>query len=280
MGGSALVLGGGGLTGIGWEVGLLAGLAEAGVAVTAADTVIGTSAGSVVGAQLTSGACSLPELYERQLRPPEGEIAARMGKRVLGAWAYAALRAKDTRDLGARLGRLALRAGSVGEAERRAVMARRLPSHTWPERRLLVTAVDAASGELRCFGADDGADLVDAVAASCAVPGVWPPMTIDGRRWIDGGARSYANADLAEGHDRVVVLAPISRGLGPAPSVRAQAERLSASGARVAVVTPDAAARAAFGRNMLDPARRAAAARAGRVQAAAHAAAVAAVWDA
>ncbi|MEE1927530.1 patatin-like phospholipase family protein [Streptomyces sp. TRM 70351] len=279
MEGSALVLGGGGLTGIGWEAGLLAGLAGAGVDLTTADHVIGTSAGSVVGAQFTSGACTPDELYERQLVDPAGETFARLGPAVLTRWALAALRSRDPRRFRARLGRMALDAPTPPEAERRAVIAGRLLSHRWPGRPALhVTAVDARTGEFRAFGAASGVDVVDAVTASCAVPGVWPPATIAGRRWIDGGVRSGANADLARGCARVVILAPMAGGAGPLVSVRAQAERLAADGARVAVVTPDAASRAAFGRNMLDPARRAAAARAGRAQAAAHARAVAAVW--
>src|SRR3954468_18850847 len=72
----ALVLGGGGITGIAWEIGLLKGLRDLGVDLTAADTVIGTSAGSVVGAQLTS-AFDLDDLYAAQLREPRGEVAAR-----------------------------------------------------------------------------------------------------------------------------------------------------------------------------------------------------------
>jgi NTE family protein len=120
--------------------------------------------------------------------------------------------------------------------------------------------------------------LVDAVAASCAVPGVWPPVTIDGRRWIDGGMRSSANADLAEGYERVVVLAPIPTGFGPMTRVADQVARLRAAGARVATVTPDRAARRAIGRNVLDPARRAVSARAGYAQAAAVTAEIRAVW--
>ena len=73
---TALVLGGGGITGIAWEIGVLAGLAEAGADLTGADLVVGTSAGSVVGAQVTAGA-DLEALHARQLEPPTGERAAR-----------------------------------------------------------------------------------------------------------------------------------------------------------------------------------------------------------
>jgi NTE family protein len=143
---------------------------------------------------------------------------------------------------------------------------------------LRVTAVDAHDGRFEVFDAGSGVQLLDAVGASCAVPGVWPPVSIGGRRYLDGGMRSPANADLAAGYPRVVVVAPMVRGVGPIVAVAAQAEQLRRAGAAVIVLSPDTAARRAIGRNVLDPARRAAAARAGRAQAAADAAAVRQVW--
>jgi NTE family protein len=273
----ALVLGGGGITGIAWELGMLAGLAEAGVDLSTADLVVGTSAGSVVGVQVTSGT-ALEELYAGQLVAGVNEIAARIGTRTLLAYLWALASSRDTKGSGARIGRLALAARTVPEAERRAVIESRLPVREWPDRRLLIAAVDAESGEFTAFDRDSGVALVDAVGASCAVPGVWPPVTIGGRRWIDGGVRSTTNADLAAGCDRVVVLAPVTVGLGAMPSVARQAARLAADGSRVTVASPDRAARRAIGRNVLDPARRAASARAGRAQAASAATAIAAVW--
>ncbi|MEV6651766.1 patatin-like phospholipase family protein [Streptomyces sp. NPDC051219] len=278
MGDTALVLGGGGLTGIGWECGILHGLTEAGVDLSTAELVVGTSAGSVVGAQLTSGLLTTRELYERQLADATGESLARLGTGLMARYAWGVLRSRDAEGYGARMGTMALAARTPQEAERRAVIATRLVSHDWPDRRLVVTAVDALTGEFKAFDRDSGVGLVDAVSASCAVPGVYPPVTIGGRRWIDGGMRSSANADLAAGYGRVVILAPITAGGGPIASARAQAARLSAGGARVLLLTPDRAARSAFGRNVLDPARRAPAAHAGLVQAAAHAEEAAAVW--
>lgn len=159
------------------------------------------------------------------------------------------------------------------------MIAARVPREDWPDRPLLITAVDAVTGELTAFDAASGVSLVDAVGASCAVPGVWPPVTIAGRRWIDGGIRSPANADLAAGCDRIVVLAPIPRGMRAATSVAAQAATLTRAGRVVAVVSPDQAAVAAIGRNVLDPARRAPAARAGHAQAGAALDRVVAVWN-
>lgn len=178
----------------------------------------------------------------------------------------------------ARIGRLALQTATVPERERLDVITSRLGGAGWPSGRdLQVTAVDAHTGAFRAFDRGCGATLTEAVAASCAVPGVWPPITALGSRWIDGGVRSMANADLASGYERVVVLAPLTSGFGAMVRPRTQVEALTASSAAV-LVTPDAAARSAFGRNVLDPARRPPSARAGRAQAAAVAAEVRAVW--
>jgi NTE family protein len=108
------------------------------------------------------------------------------------------------------------------------------------------------------------------------VPGVYPPVTIGERRYVDGGIRSAANTDLAAGYDRVVVLAPIPRGMGPMAGVDRHVAGLT--GTRVAVVSPDAASRTAIGRNVLDPAARAGSARAGRAQASAVVEQVAEAW--
>lgn len=278
MTGTALVLGGGGYTGIGWEIGMLAGFTEAGVDLATADAVIGTSAGSIVGAQLTSGRLAPDELFTRQLAPVTGETAARMGTRELARFAYLALRSRDAVDFGARMGRLALGSRAAAGPSRRDAVARRLVSHDWPARRLMITAVDATTGQRTAFDDTSGADLVDAVSASCAVPGVWPPVRIGEKWWIDGGVHSSANADLAAGYGRVVVLAPVAAGGGPIATARAQGAALARRGARVCVLVPDRAARAAFGRNVLDPAKRAAAAHAGRRQAAAHLKEVGSVW--
>jgi NTE family protein len=272
----ALVLGGGGVTGIAWEWGILAGLAEAGVDLSDADLVVGTSAGSVVGAQVATG-LDPQERYEVQLRPPEGEVAAVLGRGVWLRIGLAMIGPPGGQKFRARLGRMALAAQTVPEQTRIDVISSRLPVHEWPQRRLLITAVDAHSGEFRAFDRDSGVTLVQAVAASCAVPLVWPPVTIDGHRYMDGGTRSGTNADLAAGYDRIVVLAPLTRGFGPLLSARAQVEALRPA-STVTLVSPDAAALRAIGRNVLDPARRAAAARAGRAQAAAALDEIRAVW--
>jgi len=274
----ALVLGGGGITGIAWELGLLAGLSEAGLDIMSPDLVVGTSAGSVVGAQILSGE-RIEDLYDRQLADPSGEAGGRMGAGALArfviasAWPGGASRGR------AYLGRAALRASTNPESDSRAVFESLVPRDSWPERRLLVTAVDAATGEPRVFDRESGVQLRDAVAASCAVPIVWPPITIQGHRYIDGGVRSIANADLAAGCDRVVVLAPATFALRRSGRISRQLSSLGRD-VRSVVVTPDAQARASIGRNVLDPAQRAASARAGRRQGAVVASDVKAVWSA
>ena len=277
---TALVLGGGGITGIAWEIGVLAGLAEAGTDLSGADLVVGTSAGSVVGAQLACGA-ELEAMYARQLEPATAEKAARLNRATLAQFGWAMLRSrgKDV-EFRRRIGALALAAEKAGatpsEQERLDVIGSRLVSAEWPSRRLVITAVDAETGEFHAFDRDSGVPLVQAVAASCAVPGVYPPCTIGGRRYVDGGMRSAANADLAHDYDRLVVLAPIPRGVGPMASVDAQVTGMVS---RVAVVSPDQDSKVAIGKNVLDPAARAPSAEAGRRQAAAVAARVAEVWN-
>jgi len=237
--------------------------------------VVGTSAGSVVGAQILGG-LTLEELYARQLEDVTGEIAAKMSVGAMARFVMYAMWPGEQRGR-ARLGRAASRAHTVPESERRAVIGGRLPSPAWPERKLKITAVDAETGELRTFDRDSGVTLLDAVAASCAVPLVWPPITIGGRRYIDGGARSVANADLAIGCDRVIVLAPVTLALRRSSRLVSQLASLGA-GVRSVVVSPDAQARRAIGGNSLDPARRAASARAGQAQAASAIDSVKAVW--
>jgi NTE family protein len=279
--GRALVLGGGGVTGIAWEVGVIAGLAETGIDVRDVDLVIGTSAGAAVAAQITSGE-PLDALVARQRTPASEskEIAAVLDLEVLGS-IFATLLDADLEpdERRARVGTAALAADTVSEPVRLEAIAARLPRDEWPplgDRRVLLTAVDAASGAFVTFDASSGVALVDAVAASCAVPGIWPPVTIDGRRYVDGGVRSATNADLATGFEEVLVLTPMDPALvvGQASELAA----LEASGSAVAVVQADPAALEAMGDNPLDPERRGAAVDQGLRQGREAAAALGAAW--
>jgi NTE family protein len=273
MGGQALVLGGGGVAGIAWTTGLLAGLAEHGQDLTGADLLVGTSAGSVVAAQVTSGT-PLDELYARQVDPAKQtpEIPADIDfEKFAAAFGDAVTVSTSPVEVRRAIGEMALAAETVSEGDRRAVIEARLPVHGWPEQRLVIVAVDASTGEPRRFDRASGVSLVDAVAASCAVPGVWPPVTIEGRQYVDGGVRSAENADYATGHTRVTVVAPLGVD-APLPMEKPLLEILDdlrAAGAEVALVIPDEASAAAIGENPLDPASRTPAAEAGRAQGAA-----------
>ena len=274
---SALVLGGGGITGIAWQLGILAGLADAGVHVTDADIVVGTSAGSVVGAQVTNG-LPLEDLYATQLEPADAEIGGRLSRiAALKLVPPYALPGSGRTKL-ARVGRVAHAAHEPGSVDREGVIRSRLPVHGWPDRDLRITAVDTVSGEFTVFTPSSGVDLVAAVAASCAVPTVWPPVEVAGRTYMDGGMRSTANVDVARGAERVVVLAPLPRAISKKASIRAQVERVAPRA--WSVVTPDAEALAAFGRNLLDPAKRAVAAEAGLRQSRDVVDGVRGVWEA
>jgi NTE family protein len=273
----ALVLGGGGVTGVAWEIGLLHGLAGLGADLSAADLFVGTSAGSVVAAQLTSGT-AIGDLYEHELADTTGDTNATISSKVLVGFVLAALWPGERARGRARLGRAALKARTVPESARRTAIASRVRRDDWPAARLLIPAVEAETGEVKVFDNDSGASLIDAVAASCAVPLVWPPMTVGGRRYVDGGVRSVANVDLARGYERVVVIAPLTAAARRADRPAAQAAALG-PGVRTVVVSPADAALTAIGRNPLDPARRAPAARAGHAQAAEVVARVRAAWD-
>jgi len=279
--GFALVLAGGGVAGISWELGVLRGLADADPAlaerILAADLVVGTSAGSSVGAQITSGT-GLDELYANQLRPESAELDVDVDQGALFASLTQALAgAADPAEAGRRLGALALAATTVDPAARLAAIDARLPAKQWPDgRRLMLPAVDADSGELTVFTRESGVALVDAVAASCAVPGVWPPVAIGGRRYIDGGARSMTNADLAAGAARVLIIQPALAGAAQ-PWGSLEAEIAALAPAAVHVISADQASMDAFGTNALSPATRPASARAGRAIGLAEAAAVAAL---
>jgi NTE family protein len=271
------VLGGGGITGIAWETGLLHGLAEAGVDLTTADRIVGTSAGSIVGAQVTSD-IGLAELYRRQLLPPtalgDGDVpVASIGLGVVGRFALSLLQSRgDLTRFGRVLGARAVRAAERGRTptieERYEQVARRIGGLTWADRDLVVTAVDVATGELVTFGPrghHPDVSLEDAVNASCAVPCVYPPIPIGDAVYIDGGVRSGSNADLVDGCSRVVALTPADRSVGP---LRTAAQELRRLGIDHLVITPDEASKEAIGRNVLDPAARPPSAMAGYEQAA------------
>ncbi|ADT98126.1 patatin-like phospholipase family protein [Mycolicibacterium gilvum] len=268
----ALVLAGGGLAGIAWETGVLLGILEeapeVGRQLLDSDVLVGTSAGSTVAAQLSSG-MGLTELFERQRSESHGahEIHPGVSIDAITDLFLKAMTIPDaTREQKLqKIGAVAAGTDTVGEAVRRTVIEHRLPSHDWPARILRVTAINIATGELVVLDASSGVTLVDAVAASCAVPGVWPPVTIGERRFMDGGVSSTVNMSAAADCAAAVALVP-SPADSPSPWGAGTAAEIKAfPGAALAVFADDDAL-AAFGPNPLDPACRAPAAEAGRVQ--------------
>jgi NTE family protein len=261
----ALVLGGGGITGIGWEVGVLAGLLDEGIDLRTADTVIGTSAGSFVGTNFTS-AVDWETVFSQQEHAAEHEPAIRTDPAVFAAW-QDAFRAGggDPRKVGASFGAISRAFPSpVDPAARLHAIEARLLTNTWPENMHIVTT-DSLTGELRLLSADSGIPITTATSASGAVPGIWPSVTIDGRDYVDGGMVSAANAYLAAGHDVTVVLAPMPSGFAGIPSVQDDVDQLNETATAILAV-PDDASRTAIGANPYDATRAAAAAEAGRQQ--------------
>jgi NTE family protein len=264
-----LVLAGGGLAGIAWETGVLTGIAdeipEAARALLGVEVLVGTSAGSTVAAQISSGT-GVDALFARQTAAGHGELTPAAStdditERFLAAVSQPGTKAQQLQ----RISAVALDTATVPEAVRREVIARRLPSHRWPERVLRLTAVDTETGELVVFDRGSGVELVDAVAASCAVPGVWPPVTIGDRRYIDGGVASTVNMVAAQDCDAVVALVPSGEN-APSPFGAGAADEIAAFPGPTLALFADATALGAFGPDSLDPACRPPSARAGRDQ--------------
>ncbi|MDP3905965.1 patatin-like phospholipase family protein [Novosphingobium sp.] len=281
-GAKTLVLGGGGIAGLGWFAGLLRGLYDNGVDLRDADRMIGTSAGSATAAQLRSSQ-SIETLFARQTDPTliadEPPPSMEALTELLASYP-ATMAIADQAERIAAMGELASREKSVTSGVRRAMIERRLSEHEWPESPLTITAVDIESGALICFDRSAGVSLIDAVSASCSVPGVWPVVAIGGRNHMDGGVYSSDNAHLAQGSQRVLIASPLG-GVMPFPAgfqLTDEVAMLEASGSRVLAICPDSAARAAMGRNPLDPAVRAPSALAGREQGRSLASEVANFW--
>ena len=248
----ALVLAGAGAAGNAWQLGLIAGLAEAGVDVTEADLIVGTSAGATVAAQITSGKPPA-ELYAAILaevpQPPAGDAGSNRGRApILSGPSYLEwsdeiiASAEDASDLRRRMGAAALeRDASDGSASARwrKIVAARLPDHDWAQQPVLIPAVDAQTGEPVVFDRHSRVDLVDAVAASTSA---MTPYRIGERRYLNGGYRRSSNADLAAGYGRVLVLEPFG-GRSRMPrawgmDLATQVDELVAGGSRVETVFP------------------------------------------
>ena len=274
----ALVLGGGGSTGNAWLIGVIAGLFDAGLDVTTADLTIGTSAGSTAAAQIAGATptellaailAAAPQQRTGPVGSDGGRVPIRPAADHMERTSKIIAAAEDAADMRRRMGAAALDmdAASDGswQTQWRATVASRLPSQRWPQRTVLITAVDAHTGEPVVFDRHSGVDLADAVAASCA-SGL--PYRIGDSRYIDGGYRSNAeNADLAAGYARVLVLSPFGgRTLAPldwGTHLAAQVDELRAGGSRVETIFPNSNSEHMFGANAMDLSLRPPAARAG-----------------
>jgi NTE family protein len=269
-----LVCGGGGVWGVAWMTGIAIGLAEAGLDLREADSFIGTSAGSIIGTQLASD-LDPQHLFARQTEPtkqphelsPDLSGMAGMMETMQRSFASPRERLRAWCDV-------AVRAQTVSPAERRASIAARLglPSEVWPARPLAISAVDVVSLDLVVFDTQSGISVIDAVAASCAVPGVWPPAPINGRRYIDGGVwGSTENLQLAHGSSQVLILSPLgamsASPMGVAERLSADIDQMRALGAQVVMIAADNASRESMALGLLDPASRRPPAEADRRQA-------------
>lgn len=288
----ALVLAGGGAAGNAWELGLIAGVSERGVDLTEAELIIGTSAGSTVAAQVTSGS-DPSELYAAilaEVPEPRPGTARRETRGAAGfsgptylEWSNGIIgSAEDAADMRRRMGAAALALDAADGADQRRwhdIVAARLPRTRWPQQHVLITAVDARTGEPVVFDRHSGVDLVDAVAASTSAK---TPYRIGDNWYINGGYRRSENADLAAGYGRVLVLSPFGGRSRMPPAwgmdLATQVDELRATGSRVETVFPDGGAGDVFDANALDPSTRLQAARGGHEQGTALAQELAEFW--
>lgn len=274
-----VVLGGGGIAGVAWEAGIVIGLRRAGLDLSSAEVIVGTSAGSIVGSHVAFGTDlqALAAMTPARTGAQAAAVPAASLDLILNALAPLFDQALDRAEARRRVG-AAARATAGDEEAHIARIASLLPAaDRWPQRRLLVTAVDTESGEPVAWHGGSGVPLDRAVAASCAVPAVYPPVTIGGRRYMDGGMRSATNADLAAGASAVIVLDAIGH-LTPREPLQDELAALGA--ASTLVITPDDPAAAVMGTNLLDVAIAAPAFEAGLKQAMSCAGPVRAIWPA
>jgi NTE family protein len=234
----AVVLGPGGPVGTAWLAGLAAGLRRAGVDLGAADLIVGTSAGAIAGALLASGEDLERLAVPRSAAALAGGVRTDPGK-LAEVFATLGDTGLDRAEALRRAGELAIAAATGSEDAAIARMRSLLGTDQWPDRPLLIPAVDAESGEPVTWDRHGPASLPEAMAASTSFPATAPPITIGGRRYIDGALRAGANVDLAA-HAGVLILAE------PGAHIFGASSPASAHQA-VIRLAPDDAAISAFG---------------------------------
>ncbi|SDR06050.1 patatin-like phospholipase family protein [Thermostaphylospora chromogena] len=249
----ALILGGGGVAGVAWEAGVVTGLARGGVDLRDADLIVGTSAGSVVGTLIAADADLERFVVHQAAVDPalDSMTVPAPGADPMAAFAILADQTLDPAEARRRVGAMAMAAPVAANGERLIALGEQLPVKKWPDRRLLITAVEVESGARKVWERDSDVPLASAVASSCTVPCIFPPVRIGDHHYMDGGVYSDTNADLAAGASAAVVLDPMGYVL-PRESLRRELDALGTD--NHTVVTPDAAAAKVFGENVLDPA--------------------------
>jgi NTE family protein len=261
--------------GVAWEVGLAAGLEQEGVRLVDADLFVGTSAGSIVGAMLALGRPTAELLATQHAIASEKAPAGTKG----GAFDLAPLMQEfiklytseaPPQQLRADIGHFALGAKvALTEDEWLATFENNelIAMGKWPAKPYECTAVNAETGEFVTWSKDSGVPIARAIASSCCVPGIFPPVTINGRRYIDGGMKSATNAELAAGYDRVIVVsvtAGMERAANAFPAIAARFKQrmddelgaITSKGGQVEMIIPDDESQAAFGTNLMDFSRR------------------------
>ena len=228
--GFALVLGGGGAAGIAYCCGALSALADVGgIDARTAKVMIGTSAGAIVAADLRLGRGSDEILEAATGAKLDGSSnharagwssTTNLARRILGS---SVIMARTSVPFGIRLPEppsWLQRAfpGSLMAPSNRDWASDRYPEE-WPDGELQIVALDLESGRRVVLrGAGSGArhvNLAQAVRASCAVPGIYPPVRAGGRRLVDRGAQSASNLDLAAQTSCAAVIALVPMGFDP-----------------------------------------------------------------
>ncbi len=297
----ALVLGGGGVTGLAWETGLLKGLRDAGVDLTEADLIVGTSAGAILGARIRAGR-TLDELYDGLVAPPGPRVAPeRIPARAPGAAAgsgvaplgplaaanrigvdldyfHATTRMWQGIDTTPALrmdvgGRALAAAPVISEEAWVQLAAANLGVAAWPSGPLQITAIDVTDGSTRLFDRTQGVPVERAVAASTALPGLIAPITSGDRRYMDGGVGG-AHLHAVGSHDLIVAIT-----VGSRSGTAREPDEPRARGRLVMHLAPDPESATARGTDSLDGTRRRPSAEAGLRQAALVAADLYEFWN-